>query len=60
MASVGDSLANCRTIGLAMFVTALVAALSCLPIHVTAFLLGWIALSIPVGIVVGHCALSAR
>ena len=60
MPFVGDSLASTRHIALAMFVTLLVGALLCLPMQVMAFLLGWIALSIPVGIVVGHCVLSER
>ncbi len=60
MSSVGDSLVGTRNIALAMFVTLLVGVFLCLPTQVMAFLLGWIVLSIPVGVVVGHCVLSER
>lgn len=60
MASVGGSLASSRNVALAMFVTLLVGVFLCLPTQVMAFLLGWIAVSIPVGVVVGHCVLSEQ
>lgn len=60
MATVGDGLVSTRSITLAVFIALLVGTFLCLPTPVMAFLLGWIALSIPVGVVVGHCVLSER
>jgi|GEM_PF-6599547 len=60
MPSAGENLVSIRNIALVMFVAVVVVVFLCLPTPLMAFVLAWILISIPVGVVVGHCVLSEK
>ncbi len=58
MPALGDSLAGPVLIGACLLVVTAASALHFLPSGIASLVAGWMVLSVPAGIAVGHCVLS--